>query len=185
MKIFTKFDYNTVCKKVLEDKLGNLDLKYRIIAFGEVEFLEKIPSEKMKLLKEDLEEYGITIIENQKTVLIEKIKETILEMVSSDEPLNVKASVYLSEKLSHSYGYLSNLFSEITFSSIENYIMLQKIERAKSLIIKDNLTLTEVAYKLNYSSVAHLSTQFKNITGITPSQFQRIISKRREIANKQ
>ncbi|MFT3920889.1 helix-turn-helix domain-containing protein [Cloacibacterium sp.] len=185
MKIFTKFDYNTVCKKVLEDKLGNLDLKYRIIAFGEVEFLEKIPSEKMKLLKEDLEEYGITIIENQKTVLIEKIKETILEMVSSDEPLNVKASVYLSEKLSHSYGYLSNLFSEITFSSIENYIMLQKIERAKSLIIKDNLTLTEVAYKLNYSSVAHLSTQFKNITGITPSQFQRIITKRRELANKQ
>lgn len=177
MKIFTKFDYNTVCKKVLEDKLGNLDLKYRIIAFGEVEFLEKIPSEKMKLLKKDLEEYGITIIENQKTVLIEKIKETIMEMVSSDEPLNVKASVYLSEKLSHSYGYLSNLFSEITFSSIENYIMLQKIERAKSLIIKDNLTLTEVAYKLNYSSVAHLSTQFKNITGITPSQFQRIISK--------
>ena len=185
MKIFTKFDYNTVCKKVLEDKLGNLDLKYRIIAFGEVEFLEKIPSEKMKLLKKDLEEYGITIIENQKTVLIEKIKETIMEMVSSDEPLNVKASVYLSEKLSHSYGYLSNLFSEITFSSIENYIMLQKIERAKSLIIKDNLTLTEVAYKLNYSSVAHLSTQFKNITGITPSQFQRIISKRRELANKQ
>ena len=185
MKIFTKFDYNTVCKKVLEDKLGNLDLKYRIIAFGEVEFLEKIPSEKMKLLKKDLEEYGITIIENQKTVLIEKIKETIMEMVSSDEPLNVKASVYLSEKLSHSYGYLSNLFSEITFSSIENYIMLQKIERAKSLIIKDNLTLTEVAYKLNYSSVAHLSTQFKNITGITPSQFQRIITKRRELANKQ
>ena len=184
MKIFTKFDYNTVCKKVLEDKLGNLDLRYRIIAFGEVEFLEKIPSEKMILLKKDLEEYGITIIENQKTVLIEKIKETIMEMVSSDEPLNVKASVYLSEKLSHSYGYLSNLFSEITFSSIENYIMLQKIERAKSLIIKDNLTLTEVAYKLNYSSVAHLSTQFKNITGITPSQFQRIISKRREIANK-
>lgn len=107
-----------------------------------------------------------------------------MEMVSSEEPLNVKASVYLSEKLSHSYGYLSNLFSEITYSSIENYIMLQKIERAKNLIIKDSLTLTEVAYKLNYSSVAHLSTQFKNITGITPSQFQRIISKRREIANK-
>ena len=184
MKIFTKFDYNKVCKKVLEEKIGRLDLKYRTIAFGEIEFLEKITSEKMKLLKENLEEYGITIIENQKTVLIEKIKETILEMINSEDPPNVKASVYLSEKLSHSYGYLSNLFSEITFSSIENYIMLQKIERAKSLIIKDNLTLTEVAYKLNYSSVAHLSTQFKNITGITPSQFQRIITKRRDIASK-
>jgi AraC-like DNA-binding protein len=105
-------------------------------------------------------------------------------MVHSEEPINVKASVYLTDKLNHSYGYLSNLFSEVTFSSIENYIMMQKIEHAKNLIIKDNLTLTEVAYRLNYSSVAHLSTQFKNITGITPSQFQRIITKRREIANK-
>lgn len=155
-----------------------------MVAFGEVEFLEKISAEKMKELRETLEDYGITIIENQKTVLIEKIKETILEMVHSEEPINVKASVYLADKLQHSYGYLSNLFSEVTYSSIESYIMMQKIEHAKNLIIKDNLTLTEVAYKLNYSSVAHLSTQFKNVTGITPSQFQRIITKRREIANK-
>lgn len=158
--------------------------RYRVVAFGEVEFLEKISAEKMKELRETLEDYGITIIENQKTVLIEKIKETILEMVHSEEPINVKASVYLADKLQHSYGYLSNLFSEVTYSSIESYIMMQKIEHAKNLIIKDNLTLTEVAYKLNYSSVAHLSTQFKNVTGITPSQFQRIITKRREIANK-
>ena len=184
MKIFTKFDYNTVCKKVLEDKLNKQNIKYRIVAFGEVEFLEKITTDKMKELRADLEDYGITIIENQKTVLIEKIKEAIIEMVHSEEPINVKASVYLTDKLHHSYGYLSNLFSEVTFSSIENFIMMQKIEYAKNLIIKDNLTLTEVAYKLNYSSVAHLSTQFKNITGITPSQFQRIITKRREIANK-
>lgn len=184
MKIFTKFDYNTVCKKVLDEKLQKLGIKYRIVAFGEVEFLEKIPTDKMKELRDDLEDYGITIIENQKTVLIEKIKEAIIEMVHSEEPINVKASVYLTDKLHHSYGYLSNLFSEVTFSSIENFIMMQKIEYAKNLIIKDNLTLTEVAYKLNYSSVAHLSTQFKNITGITPSQFQRIITKRRELANK-
>jgi len=184
MKIFTKFDYNAVCKKVLEDNLDKFGVKYRVVAFGEVEFLEKISAEKMKELRETLEDYGITIIENQKTVLIEKIKETILEMVHSEEPINVKASVYLADKLQHSYGYLSNLFSEVTYSSIESYIMMQKIEHAKNLIIKDNLTLTEVAYKLNYSSVAHLSTQFKNVTGITPSQFQRIITKRREIANK-
>ena len=138
----------------------------------------------MKELRESLEDYGITIIENQKTVLIANIKEKILEMVHSEEPINVNSSVYLADKLQHSYGYLSNLFSEVTYSSIESYIMMQKIEHAKNLIIKDNLTLTEVAYKLNYSSVAHLSTQFKNVTGITPSQFQRIITKRREIANK-
>lgn len=184
MKIFTKFDYNAICKKILEEKLNKLGIKYRIVAFGEVEFLEKVPTDKMKEFRTELEEYGISIIENQKTVLIEKIKETILEMVHSEEPINVKVSVYLTDKLHHSYGYLSNLFSEVTYSSIENFIMMQKIEHAKNLIIKDNLTLTEVAYRLNYSSVAHLSTQFKNITGITPSQFQRIITKRREIANK-
>jgi AraC-like DNA-binding protein len=90
--------------------------------------------------------------------------------------------VYLSEKIGHSYGYLSNLFSEVTFSSIENFMIIQKIEYTKQLILNTDLTLTEIAFKLNYSSVAHLSTQFKNTTGITPSAFQRIIFKRREIA---
>lgn len=184
MKICLKFDHNIVCKKVLEEKLKKFDIKNRSIAFGEIEFLEKISEVKLKEIQVELEEYGITIIENQKSVLVEKIKETIMEMIQSADTVNVKASVYLTEKLNHSYGYLSNLFSEITFSSIENFIMLQKIESAKNLIIKDNLTLTEVAYRLNYSSVAHLSTQFKNITGITPSQFQRIIHKRRTNASR-
>ena len=103
-------------------------------------------------------------------------------MVHSEDPLNVKSSAYLADKLDHSYGYLSNLFSEITYTSIENYIIIQKIELAKNFIINNQYTLTEIAYKLNYSSVAHLSTQFKNITGITPSAFQRIVKKRREIA---
>lgn len=185
MKIFIKFDHNMVCKRILEEKLESLGFKYRTLAFGEIEFLEKISEKQIKELEAELEEYGISIIENQKIVLVEKIKEAIMEIVYAAEPINVKASVYLTDKLKHSYGYLSNLFSEVTFRSIENYLMLQKIEYAKNLILKDNLTLTEVAYKLNYSSVAHLSTQFKNITGITPSQFQRIINKRREIINKQ
>lgn len=92
--------------------------------------------------------------------------------------------MYLAEKLNHSYGYISNLFSELTYTSIENYIILQKIEYTKQLIINNQLSLTEIAYKLNYSSVAHLSTQFKNTTGITPSAFQRIIKRRREITSK-
>ena len=103
-------------------------------------------------------------------------------MVFNEETeINVKTSAYLSETLGHSYGYLSNLFSEVTYTSIENFIILQKIEYTKQLIINDNLSLTEIAFKLNYSSVAHLSTQFKNTTGITPSAFQRIISKRRKL----
>ena len=104
-----------------------------------------------------------------------------LVVFNSEKALNIKTSVYLAEKLEHSYGYLSNLFSEITYTSIENFIILQKIEYAKQLILTTNFSLTEIAFKLNYSSVAHLSSQFKNTTGITPSAFQRIISKRKEI----
>lgn len=185
MKIFTKFDYAKLCNKVLEEQLQSLGLQYRMVAMGEIEFLEKIDTARLKEIGAHLNTYGISIIENQKSILVQKIKDTIVDMVTSDEPIQTKASVHLSEKLNHSYGYLSNLFSEVTYTSIENFIIMQKIERAKNLIIKDNLTLTEIAYKLNYSSVAHLSTQFKNITGITPSAFQRIINQRRELANKQ
>ena len=101
---------------------------------------------------------------------------------NEDANVNVKSSVYIAEKLGHSYGYLSNLFSEVTYTSIENFIIIQKIEYTKQLIVSNQLSLTEIAFKLNYSSVAHLSSQFKNTTGITPSAFQRIIKKRREIA---
>ncbi|MEO5776499.1 MAG: AraC family transcriptional regulator [Flavobacterium sp.] len=184
MKIFIKFDFNLVCRKVLEEKLIKYNIKYRILGFGEVDVLEKIDSTVFSALTEELKEYGIDIIENQKSVLVQKIKDTIIEMIHSPELINVKSSVYLAEKLSHSYGYLSNLFSDVTYTSIENYIILQKIEYAKQLIVSSDLSLTEIAFQLNYSSVAHLSTQFKNVTGITPSAFQRIIAKRREIANK-
>lgn len=184
MKIFIKFDFNAVCRKVLEDKLTKHDIKHRVLGFGEVEILEKTDSEKFNEFTEELKEYGIDIIENQKTILVQKMKDTIIEMIHSPELVNVKSSVYLAEKLSHSYGYLSNLFSDVTYTSIENYIIMQKIEYAKQLIVSGQLSLTEIAFKLNYSSVAHLSTQFKNVTGITPSAFQRIITKRREIANK-
>ncbi|MDR6843723.1 AraC family transcriptional regulator [Flavobacterium granuli] len=185
MKVFVKFDLNTTCKKILEEKLDECLIKFRTLGFGEVEFLEKVPEEKLKLFTESIRPYGIEIVENQKTVLIQKIKDTIVDMVfNEDTDVNVKSSVYLSEKLNHSYGYLSNLFSEITYTSIENFIILQKIEYTKQLIINNQLSLTEIAFKLNYSSVAHLSTQFKNTTGITPSTFQRIIKRRREIASK-
>ncbi len=184
MKIFIKFDFNAVCRKILEDKLIKYNIKYRILGFGEVDVLEKIDISVFSGLTGELKEYGIEIIENQKSVLVQKIKDTIIEMIHSPELINVKSSVYLAEKLSHSYGYLSNLFSDVTYTSIENYIILQKIEYAKQLIVSSDLSLTEIAFQLNYSSVAHLSTQFKNVTGITPSSFQRIIAKRREIANK-
>lgn len=181
MKIYVKFDISAICNKVLEDRLTDQGLKYRLLSFGEVEFPEGISAEQLSELSDNLGEYGAEIIENQKTALVQKIKDAIREMVFSDVNINVKASVYLADKLKHSYGYLSNLFSEVTYTSIENFIILQKIEYAKQLIVHNRLSLTEIADKLNYSSVAHLSTQFKNTTGITPSQFQKIIEKRRDV----
>tara|TARA_R110002049_G_scaffold309311_1_gene521173 strand:- start:25587 stop:26147 length:561 start_codon:yes stop_codon:yes gene_type:complete len=186
MKIYLKFDFQTICKKVLEDTLLAHDIKHKVVGFGEVDLLEKLSPEKLNLLKETLNTYHIEMVENQKSILVQKIKDTIIDMVfNEDTVVNVKTSAYLADTLGHSYGYLSNLFSEVTYTSIENFIILQKIEYAKQLIINDNLSLTEIAFNLNYSSVAHLSTQFKNTTGITPSAFQRIITKRRELNQQQ
>ncbi|WP_259108900.1 AraC family transcriptional regulator [Chryseobacterium sp. JUb7] len=183
MKMYVKFDFNALCKKILDEKLKEHGLKYRLLNFGEVEFYETLTQEQHKTFKKNLEDYGIEIIENQKTTLVQKIKDTIVELVFSGEIIPVKASIYIAEKLNHSYGYLSNLFSEVTHTSIENFIILQKIEHAKELIIGNKQSLTEIAHKLNYSSVAHLSTQFKNTTGITPSQFQKIVMKRRKVTS--
>ncbi|KPH13867.1 AraC family transcriptional regulator [Chryseobacterium sp. ERMR1:04] len=180
MKMYVKFDFNALCKKILDEKLKEHGLKYRLLNFGEVEFYESLTQEQHSIFKKNLEDYGIEIIESQRTALIQKIKDAIVELVFSEETIQVKASIYIAEKLNHSYGYLSNLFSEVTYTSIENFIMLQKIEYAKELIISNKQSLTEIALKLNYSSVAHLSTQFKNMTGVTPSQFQKIIIKRRK-----
>ncbi len=182
MTLFFKFDFNSICQIVLQQILTDNNIKYKIVGFGEVEVLEKLSKDKLSQLQTALDQYQIEIVENQKSILVQKIKDTITDMVFNEDTIvNVKSSVYLAEALGHSYGYLSNLFSEVTYTSIENFIILQKIEFAKQLIIKQNLSLTEIAFRLNYSSVAHLSTQFKNTTGITPSAFQRIIAKRREL----
>lgn len=178
--MYVKFDFNTLCMKVLEEKLKDQGLKYRLLNFGEVELYDSLTQEQCKAFRENLEDYGIEIIEGQKTALVQKIKDTITEFVSSDEVIPVKASIYIAEKMNHSYGYLSNVFSEVANTSIENFIIIQKIEYAKELIISKRFNLTEIAQRLNYSSVAHLSTQFKNLTGITPSYFQKIIAMRRK-----
>lgn len=183
MKLYFKFDINVICKTILQEQLEKLGLEYDVLSFGEVNVRKNITEEKQQELADALNKYGIQIVENQKSILVQKIKDTIAEMVfSDDDTTNFKSSVYLAEKLNLSYGYISNIFSEVTYTSIENFIIIQKIERVKQLLLINELTLTEIAYKLSYSSVAHLSTQFKNITGLTPSAFQRIIVKRRNIS---
>ena len=181
MKLFLKFDFTKICNVLLEEKLNAFNFKYQQIAFGEIELLEQVSRQQLEEFNNTIKYYGIYIIEDAKKIMVQKIKDAIIDMVFNDEnDVSVKTSVFLAEKLNQSYSYLSNLFSEVTFTSIENYIILQKIEYTKILLTNEELSLTEIAYKLNYSSVAHLSKQFKNTTGITPSAFQRIIVKRKE-----
>ncbi len=180
MKLYLKYDINAICKIVLQEQLDKLELTYAVLGFGEVEIKETVSTTKLKELNSGLNSYGIQVVENHKSILVQKIKDAIIELVYSEEKLtNSKISAYLSNKIGHSYGYISNLFSDITYTSIGNFIIVQKVERAKQLITTNEVTFTEIAWKLNYSSVAHFSTQFKNATGLTPSAFQRIMIKRR------
>jgi len=181
MKMYVKFDFNALCRKVLDEKLQEYGVKYRMLDFGEVEFYEDFTQEQHLVFKKKLQDYGIEIIESQKIALVQKIKDAIVELVFSENNISVKASIYIAEKLNHSYGYLSNMFSEITYTSIENFIIIQKIEYAKELMMSNKYSLTEISLRLNYSSVAHLSSQFKNITGLTPSLFLKIIGKRKNL----
>ncbi|MBF6608279.1 MAG: helix-turn-helix transcriptional regulator [Flavobacterium sp.] len=179
MKLYIKYDINLACKIILQEQLEKLNLEYELKELGEVEILTPMTPEVQKQLDDALDRYGIKIVSNHKNTLIEKTKDIIIEMIYEKEKLpNTNISTYLADRLNHSYGYISNLFSEVTYSSIENFIIIQKIERAKQLIIEGELTLTEISYQLNYSSVAHLSNQFKKTTGLTPTAFQRIIKKR-------
>jgi len=180
MNLYTKCDISIACKKILQEQLDKLDLRYSILGFSEVELKEGISNTKLQQLSAGLSKYGIEIVESPKSILVQKIKDTIVELVYMEDKMTTsKVSAFLAARLNHSYGYLSKLFSETTYASIENYIILQKTERAKQLIATNALTFTEIAWKLNYSSVAHFSTHFKNATGLTPTAFQRIINKRR------
>lgn len=180
MNLYLKFEVNTLFRKVLENQLQGLALNFTILGPGELGLNDPVPDGVLEVIRGRLSQYEIEILENPRAVLIQKIKDAIIELVySEDLPARCKVSVFLSERLRFGYGYLSKLFSESTFTSIENYLILQKTERAKQLIATHALTFTEIAWKLNYSSVAHFSTQFKNTTGLTPTAFQRIVNRRR------
>ena len=185
MKLNIQIDINIVGKKLLEEHLEKLQLDFTLKGIGEVEINQSISSAKLKELTLGLRKYGIEILESEKDILIQKIKDAIIEMVYMEDKLPITSSVssYLSDKLKYRYGYISDLFSNITFTSIENFVKLQKIERAKQLLSNSELSCSEIAWKLNYSSIPHFSSQFKNVIGLTPTTFQRIIKKRREARN--
>ncbi|MDO9186900.1 MAG: AraC family transcriptional regulator [Bacteroidia bacterium] len=181
MKLYIRYNINTTSKLLLQEQLDKLGLTCELTGLGELEVKNGISAEQHNQLSVVLKKYGIEILDDRISALVQKTKDTIIEMLYLEEKLPPsKISFYLAQKLNYSFGYISNLFSEVTFISIENFIIIQKIERVKQLIIADELTFTQISSKLNYSSSAHLSWQFKKITGLTPTAFQRIIKRRRE-----
>jgi len=168
------------CKMVVKEELKNLGLHFIIVDMGVVDIMENILPLQHEQLRIALLKSGLELMDDKKAVLIEKIRNVIIEMVHYSEDLpKTNFSDYLSEKLNYDYTYLANLFSEVQGTTIEKFIISHKVERVKELIIYDELSLTEIAWKMHYSSVAHLSNQFKKITGLTPSHFKKLKNKRR------
>lgn len=164
---------------LVKAELEKLGIHYHTVDLGEAD-VDSIAPEQLELLKHALLRSGLELMDDKKAILIERIKNIIVEMVHyADEFPKIKNSTYISEKLHYDYTYLANLFSEATGITIEHYIILHKIEKAKELLLYDELNLTEISYRLNYSSVAHLSNQFKKITGLTPTFFKQMKQKRR------
>lgn len=168
------------CKLAVKEELKKLGLHYILVDLGEIDIMEDISDEQREALQQGLLISGLELMEDKKAILIEKIKNVIVEMIHhTNEGMKVNFSDFLSEKLDHNYSYLAGLFSEVQGTTIEQFIILHKIERIKELIIYDELNITEIAWKMNYSSVAHLSNQFKKITGLSPSHFKQLKDKRR------
>jgi AraC-like DNA-binding protein len=168
------------CKIAVKDELKKLGLHFIVVDLGEVEVMENLSIAQRELLKAGLIGIGFELIDDRKSLIIEKIKNVIIQMVHhSDEIIKVNFSIYLSEKLNHDYTYLSNLFSEVQGITIEHFIISHKTERIKELIIYGEHNITEIAWKMGYSSVAHLSSQFKKVTGLSPSHFKNLKDKRR------
>ena len=169
------------CKALVKQELKSMGLHFMVVDLGEVEIMETISSEQRETLKAMLHEAGLELMDDKKAMLIEKIKNVIIEMVHhSDEMIKTNFSTFLSEELQYDYTYLSNLFSEVQGTTIEQFIIAHKIERIKELIIYGELNITEIAWKMNYSSVAHLSNQFKKVTGLSPTHFKQLKNKRRK-----
>jgi len=171
---------STRCKMAVKEVLVKLGLHFIVVDLGEVEIMENITAEQRQQMKSALLNSGLELMDDKKAILIERIKNAVVEMVHhSDEMIKTNFSDFISKKLNHDYTYLANLFSEVQGTTIEHFIIAHKIERIKELIIYDELNITEIAWKMNYSSVAHLSNQFKKATGLSPSHFKQLKDKRR------
>lgn len=163
------------CKMAVKAALENMGLHYRTVELGEIDIKEELDKNQLALLKERLLASSLLLMDDKKSMLIEKIKNVIVEMVHyADELPTINFSEYLTSKLEYDYSFMAGLFSEVTGTTIEHFIIAHKIEKVKELLLYDELNLTEISYKLKYSSVAHLSNQFKKVTGLTPTYFKNL-----------
>jgi len=168
------------CKMAAKAALQELGLHFIVVDLGEVEIMEELSDDQMEQLKKSLLLSGLELMDDKKAVLIGKIKKLVIELVHhSGEMIRTNFSDFLSEQLNYNYTYLANMFSEVQGITIEQFMIAHKIERIKELIIYDELNITEIAWKMNYSSVAHLSNQFKKATGLSPSGFRKLKDKSR------
>jgi len=171
----------TRCKMVVKSELDKLGVHYTHLELGEAETMEELTADQLNSLNRGLKITGLELMDDKKSILVERIKTTIIELVHyTDEQIKTNLSDFLSDKLNYNYTYLANLFSEVKGTTIEKFFLAHKIERVKELLVYDELNLTEIADKLHYSSVAHLSNQFKKMTGLTPSHFKNLRNKRRQ-----
>ena len=181
------FVKNMVCHRCIlavTDILMDLSIPFQLVTIGEIHLSESIAKEQNNLLSTSLIQIGLELIDNRMHGLVEKIKQLVLikarkEVVEREHKM--KLSVFLSEKLHHEYTYLSSLFSSVEGRTIENYFIDQRIEKVKELLVYNEMTLSEIAFEMDYSSVAHLSNQFKKISGLTPSHFKRVGSHKRKL----
>ena len=169
------------CQMVLKSELEKLGINYVNVKIGEADVVGYLEPEIIQQLDVNLKKSGLLLMDDKRSILVEKIKSSIIELVHyTDDQIKVNLSDYLREKLNHDYTYLANLFSEVKGITIEKFYLAHKIEKVKELIVYDELNLSEIAYKMHYSSLAHLSNQFKKYTGLTPSHFKKLKMKRRD-----
>lgn len=179
MKIFIQHMVSLRCKMMVKSVLEKMNIAYKSVELGEIVLVKSISESTKEELKSELRKSGLKVMDDKKAILIEKIIAIIVEMVHySDEIPNVNFSTLLQEKMQQDYHKMAEIFSETKGITIEHFIILHKIEKIKELLIYDELNITEISYKMNYSSVAHLSKQFKQITGLTPSFFKTLSKKK-------
>ena len=180
MKLHIKNMVSDRCKMLVKAELKKLRLHYILVDLGEVELMETLTAEQLAQLNDELQKSGLSLINDHKSILIEQIKNTIIELVHyTDKQIKINFSDFLSQKLNYDYTYLANLFSENQGISIEHFLLTHRIEKVKELLVYDEMNITEIAYKLHFSSTAHLSNQFKKMTGLTPSSYKHLKLKRR------